>query len=59
MNFGKNLSGVPFEIEKCDMWIPHGLLNVALSTIDRYSSCIHPVNEALMLQGIPLMMMVP
>lgn len=55
IDFGKNLEGILFEIEKSNTWVPHGLLNVALSTIVRHPSYANPVYSGLMLQGSPPM----
>ena len=55
IDFGKDIGGVLFEIEHSDIWVPHGLLNVALSTIVRNPTNAGPVHKALMLQGLTLM----
>ena len=55
IDFGKNLNGILSEIEKSNTWVPHGLLNVALSTIVRHPSYANPVYSRLMLQGSPSM----
>lgn len=54
IEFGKNPNGILLEIENSTTWVPHGLLNVALSTIVRHPSYANPVYNALMVQGSPI-----
>lgn len=51
IDFDRDAGGVLDEIDHSDAWVPHGLVNLALSAIVRHPSNASPVHKALMLQG--------